>query len=191
MGMFDTILLQQPVLCNNCEAAITSVQTKAFESLLANYRIGDCIAHAEELRIVQETLYCDHCRNFGGQTIYLVVYRGILTAITMDLATAQAELQNFHFEKLILWYHDLYAQMQVAEGERRSIERFLNELHEWYAQGYDKDHDQAEDSGGLRRLFVLNASLFQESANPLDAIARYLTQQKGGDDEMSSDEIGS
>lgn len=58
MGMFDTIIFDRPFPCAKCGAEIRSDQTKAFECTLDDYHIGDCIAHAEEIRIVGDELYC-------------------------------------------------------------------------------------------------------------------------------------
>ena len=54
MGMYDTIHLPEPIDCAACEAHITSTQTKAFDSTLEDYWIGDCVGHAEEIRIARE-----------------------------------------------------------------------------------------------------------------------------------------
>jgi hypothetical protein len=76
MGMFDTILFDQAIPCPKCGAEITSDQTKAFECTLDDYRIGDCVAHAEEIRIVRDELFCGQCQQFTGKSYYLAVYRG-------------------------------------------------------------------------------------------------------------------
>ncbi len=83
MGMFDTVYFENPIACVICQAPIISTQTKAFDCTLDNYRVGDCIAHAEEIRIVREDLHCDACHAFNQQFVYLAVYRGIL----VDIAT--------------------------------------------------------------------------------------------------------
>lgn len=61
MGMFDTIHFEKPIACAVCQAEIPSIQTKAFDCALDDFRIGDCIGHAEEIRIVRESLYCTAC----------------------------------------------------------------------------------------------------------------------------------
>ena len=93
MGMFDTIHFEQPIACVVCQAPILSTQTKAFECTLDNFRIGDCIGHAEEIHIVREGLYCDACHAYDQQFVYLAVYRGILVDIALDLPAAEAQLQ--------------------------------------------------------------------------------------------------
>lgn len=82
MGMFDTIRFESPIACAVCQAPISATQTKAFECLMDDFHIGDCIGHAEELRLVREGLYCDACHAIDQQFVYLAVYRGILVDIT-------------------------------------------------------------------------------------------------------------
>jgi hypothetical protein len=114
MGMFDTIIFDRPIPCAKCGAEIRSDQTKAFECTLDEYRIGDCIAHAEESRIVRDELFCWQCKEFTGTHYYLAVYRGILVGIEQEREAAEALLRSFSFEKLLLWYHDLYRQRERA-----------------------------------------------------------------------------
>jgi len=64
MGMFDTIHFEKPIACAVCQAEIPSIQIKAFDCALDDFRIGDCIGHAEEIRIVRESLYCNACRTY-------------------------------------------------------------------------------------------------------------------------------
>lgn len=172
MGMFDTIHFPQPLTCAACQAGISSTQTKAFENLLEDYHIGDCIGHAEELRIVREGLYCEKCRVFDRQYVYFVVYRGILTDITQDLAEAERQLRSFSFERLLLWYHDQYAR-RIQERERRQeVVRFLRDTREWFAEGHDQ---QPREENRFRTFFFLhNRDTLEQSATPLEAIQEFL-----------------
>jgi len=45
MGIFDTIYFGKAYFCPKCHAKIDSTQTKAFENLLEDYRVGDCASH--------------------------------------------------------------------------------------------------------------------------------------------------
>ena len=146
MGMFDTILFDQPILCPKCGAEITSDQTKAFECTLDEYRIGDCIAHAEEIRVVRDELFCGQCKKFTEKHYYLVVYRGILAGIEEDLENPERRLRTFGFETLILWYHDLYAKLQQALGDTHrahyytQLDRRFPETREKYERAFGERH---------------------------------------------------
>ena len=137
MGMFDTIIFDRPIPCPKCGAEIRSDQTKAFECTLDDYRIGDCIAHAEEIRIVGDELYCEACKAFTTR-YYLAVYRGVLVGIEQEREAAEALLRSFNFEKLLLWYHDLYRKRERARGATHRAEMFMHNVCEWFEGGYDK-----------------------------------------------------
>jgi len=76
--------------------------------MLANYRVSDCIAHAEELCIVRDELFCGQRQVFTDAYYYLAVYRGVLVSIEQKREVAEALPRSFNFAKLFLWYHDRY-----------------------------------------------------------------------------------
>jgi len=176
MGMFDTIHFEKPIPCAACQAQIGSIQTKAFDCALDDFRIGDCVGHAEELRIVRESLFCDACHVLDRQWIYLVVYRGILADIASDLATAEAQLRSFSFERLLLWYHDLYAQRERERRDRCDVEGFLHDVARWYEEGYDQMSHEEREKHWL--LFLRHGSLLESAASPVAAIRAYLDERK-------------
>lgn len=188
MGMFDTVHFPQPLTCVACQAKITSIQTKAFESLMEEYHIGDCIGHAEELRIVREGLYCEGCRVFDRQYVYFVVYRGILTDITLDLPTAENRLREFSFDRLLLWYHDLYAKRIQERAQRHHMERFLHDVRRWFAEGYhlQPQNELPPDKTSTRRrlLFFFHLDILEQSATPLEAIEAFLQQMEDEEGEV-------
>ena len=184
MGMFDTVYFENPIACAVCQAPIASTQTKAFDCTLDHYRVGDCIAHAEEIRIVRENLYCDACHAFNQQFVYLAIYRGILVDIALDLTTAEVQLRTFAFERLILWHHDLYAKCMTARRDRLEVERFLHEMVRWYEEGYDQMPQVEREK---RRMFFLQRSILENATSPLAAIRAYLDQQSESEDSATAD----
>lgn len=95
--MLDTIIFDHPIPCPQCGVEIRSDQTKAFERMLDDYRIGDCVAHAEEIRIVGYDLYCDACKAFTTR-YYLADYRGVLVGIEQERESAEALPRSFNME---------------------------------------------------------------------------------------------
>ncbi len=182
MGMFDTLIFDRPIPCPKCGAEIRSDQTKAFECTLDEYRIGDCVAHAEESRIVRDELFCWQCKAFTGTHYYLAVYRGILVGIEQAREAAEAVLRGFSFEKLLLWYHDLYRQRERARGETHRAETFMRQVCEWFEGDYDKL--APEDRRSL--LFIWNRDILEKSETPLAALHHFLAEReaeaKAGDD---------
>lgn len=179
MGMFDTIHFEQPLVCVACQAPIPATQTKAFECLLDNFHIGDCVGHAEEIRIVREGLYCDACQAIDQQFVYFVVYRGILVDVALDLPAAEAQLRSFSFERLLLWYHDQYAKRMVERRGRWDMERFLHDVVRWYTDGYDKmTQEERDEKPMLALLFFHYRDLLEAAADPVAALRAYLTSRK-------------
>jgi len=128
MGMFDAIVLDRAYECPACGKEIESVQTKEFERTLEDYRVGDCISHAEDIRIVKETLYCEACGALPAGHVYFVVNRGILAGIAGTLKEARDLLNGVNLEKMILWYHDLYGRYVTMRQEGRDYRNFIYEL---------------------------------------------------------------
>ncbi len=119
MGMYDTVLFENPRECPNCGEKVESVQTKKFRKILDTYKVGDCIDHAEETRIAGESIYCRNCSERIDNFVYLVVDRGILVGIADTMEKAEKILAETNKEKLAFMYHDLYNQLR---DERRRKE---------------------------------------------------------------------
>jgi hypothetical protein len=177
MGMFDTIHFEQPLTCSVCQAPIAATQTKAFECLLDDFRIGDCVGHAEEIRIVRERIYCNACRGVYQPSVYFVVYRGILVDVALDLPAAEAQLRSFSFERLILWYHDQYAKRVAERRDRWEVERFLREVVQWYEEGYDQMTPEERDQKPLGLLFLRHRDLLAAAEDPVAAVRAYLAER--------------
>jgi len=175
MGMFDTIYFAQPYTCPICLGKIVSTQTKAFESLLEDYHLKDCISHAEEIRIVREELFCDYCSKHTGLNIYIVVNRGVLLGTPATLEEAQKLMSGLSLEKLILWYHDLYQQYTEEKREKNSLIRFLDDLHKWYGE---KLYEQPDDATMKKFRFFHNLRYLRGASDPVESIERFLTYRK-------------
>jgi hypothetical protein len=168
MGLFDTFRLPSPLPCPACGHPIETVQTKVLERTLNVYGVGDCAAHAEEIRVIRETAFCDACRHDTGIPLYFAIQRGILVGVERDLASAERRLADLNLEKLLLWYHDLWRELAAERHRRHGCEGFLRDLVEWYrAPPEERD----------RKLrWGLTATVLEESRDPLEAVEKYLAQ---------------
>lgn len=175
MGMFDTIVLDRKHPCPHCGSLIDSIQVKAFENALDVYRVKDCVAHAEECRVVKEDLYCDQCRKDAGRYVYLAVERGVLAGMDDTLQEARGIQDDLNLERLILWYHDLYRRLRKEEAETARLERFLGDLSEWFGEGLHRK--RADEANRKRFWFIANRRHLQGSIGPLEAISRFLTSR--------------
>ncbi|MEW6738562.1 MAG: hypothetical protein ACOYU2_07370 [Nitrospirota bacterium] len=177
MGMFDTIYFDKPYLCPKCRAKIASTQTKAFEQALINFHVKDCAAHAEEIRIIKEELFCNKCSRFTGQHVYIAIFRGILAGVADSLQEAKDMVDDMNFEKLILWYHDLYKEYDRTVREKEGVIRFLGSVVEWFEQGrHKKKKDKAGGIGDI--LFLFDREYLKGAKDPLEAIKRFLAAKQ-------------
>lgn len=169
MGMFDTVYFKKPYDCPGCNGKIDSVQVKDFENMLESYHIGDCVGHAEDVRIIKDELYCDKCK-FIGQNVYIAVDRGILIGTSLSLEEARKLLDSMSFEKLALWYHDLYKKFINERIKKNMYWGFLKDLREWYGEKlYEKPPI------GLSALHFWNLRDLKGAKDPLESIERFLT----------------
>lgn len=177
MGLFDTIYFEKPYLCPNCSSKIGFTQTKAFERLLTNFHIKDCISHAEEIEVVKEELHCDKCSEFTGQFVYIAVFRGILVGAADSLQEAQHMLNDMNLEKMLLWYHDLYSKYYAEVRENEGALRFLRNVVEWFEQSrHKKKRNTIKGIGDLPFLF--DKEYLEGAKDHLEAIKRFLAAKQ-------------
>jgi hypothetical protein len=95
--------------------------------------------------------------------------------IALNLPAAEAQLRGFSFERLILWYHDQYAKRVAERRDRWEVERFLRDVVEWYAEGYDRmTQEERAQKPMLSLLFFHNRDLLESAADPVAALRAYL-----------------
>ncbi len=59
MGLFDTVIFDEPKVCSSCGATIDSVQTKSFSPALREYRVEDIVNGSPMLTgVIMEDLFC-------------------------------------------------------------------------------------------------------------------------------------
>jgi len=173
--MFDTIYFDKAYTCPVCQGEIHSVQVKAFENMLEDYHVKDCVGHAEEIKIVKEELFCDNCSKFTGKSVYIVAGRGILLGTAETLEEAKKLLNDLNQEKLVLWYHDLYQRYISERRDKESYEGFLEDLREWYGE---RVHERPETDTEIKRQrlqFIWNWRHLKGALNPVESVERFLT----------------
>jgi hypothetical protein len=184
MGMFDTIYFEKAYTCPNCQGKIDSVQVKAFENMLEDFFVKDCVGHAEEAMILKEELFCDNCSKFVGKDVYIVVDRGILLGTTERLEEAKKLLNELNMEKLLLWYHDLYKRYLREREQKHTYARFLSDVREWYGE---RLYERPETDSGIGQLrFLWNSSHLKGALNLIESIERFITynEMREGLDEL-------
>ncbi|HLC17232.1 MAG TPA: hypothetical protein VJL89_13505 [Thermodesulfovibrionia bacterium] len=173
MGMFDTIYFDNKYICPFCNGEIDHIQVKEFDNTLEDYAIKDCVSHAEDIRIIKDTLYCMKCNKNVDKNIYIVVSRGILSAIADTLEEARLIINEFNKEQLVLWYHDLYKKYKNEQNDKHSYKRFIADLIEWYREGY---HEKRDKDKNFRMItFLWNRKHLQGALSPIEAAERFMT----------------
>lgn len=121
MGMFDTIHVKKPLICPACGAEQFSLQTKQFDSCMADLKIGTFMSGSPTLiGIIKETLWCDACHKAGTQSAhfpaYLIIWHSLLAGVDQDLAKAEARLAGVDRLDIIAWLDE--AQREAARWSR-------------------------------------------------------------------------
>jgi len=181
MGMFDTIHVKTPLICPACRAEVWSLQTKEFDNILANFKVGSVLSGSPVLSgILKETLWCDACYKAGNQEnhspVYLVIWHSLLAGVEQDLAKAEACLAKVDRLDLITWLDE--AQRETNRLQQRFWKLF-NEMTCWHEHctnppASDADNPDAKRQRAFRRFF----SLPDEILNAPDPLAAILEANK-------------
>ncbi len=173
MGMFDTIQFTTPMKCPVCGEGCTSTQTKEFDCVLAEYRVGALLSGSAVLSgIIKESVWCDNCHKAGGRTewdIFLVVWHSVLAGVEQDLAKAEARLAGVDRLDLIGWLDE--AQRE-SEQWRHRYWKLFNDITKWRDHLARKDEPEPSGEGAeKRRAFRRFFDLPDEILNAPDPLA--------------------
>lgn len=176
MGMFDTIHLKKPLHCPDCGIEVFSLQTKHFDSCLADFKIGSILSGSPVLiGIIKETLWCNACYKAGKQPaespVYLVVWHSLLAGVEQDLAKAEACLAAVDRLDLIAWLDEA---QRDAERWSRNYHKLFSDVSRWHEHltrppEPEPTGREAERHRVLRRFFSLPEEILT-APDPLAAI---------------------
>ncbi len=171
--MFDTVHLREPLACATCGAKIDSVQTKEFDCVLADLRIGSVISGSSiRTGIIKDWAYCMEChkakRSDNRTDFFMVVWHSILVGIETTEGAAEKRLAAVDRLDLIGWLEE------AQRGEEKWKGRFYglhNELSRWH--DYLEKQKRPPESGEEKRprfSFFEPPEEIRESADPILAI---------------------
>jgi len=181
MGMFDTIRLEEPLLCPECGAAHAEIQTHEFDEIMTVYGIGSVVSCASvHSGILKERLWCNDCHKAGKEgssPVYLVIWHSVLAAVEQDLDRAEARLREVDRLDLIGWLND--AQRRADLWQRRYYSLF-GDVRKWQehlarlarpepAADGDEDPEATSRRRAFHRFFELPDEILQ-APDPLAAI---------------------
>jgi hypothetical protein len=189
MGMFDTIHLKKPLICPDCGTEEISIQTKHFDSCMADFKIGSVLSGSPiVIGIINETLWCNACHQAGKQPaespVYLVVWHSLLAGVEQDLAKAEARLAAVDRLDLIAWLDE--AQRDAARWARNYHKLFsdVSRCHEHLTRRTKPEltGPEAERHRDFRRFFSLPDEILS-APDPLAAILAANKQAGDGAEE--------
>ncbi|MCF7948416.1 MAG: hypothetical protein K9M94_07495, partial [Spirochaetia bacterium] len=129
MGIFDTVILDEPKVCSSCGATIDSIQTKSFSSALREYRVGDIVGGSPMLTgVVREDLFCSSC-NSVSQEVYFSIWHTLLAGV-YDTAD-DAEERLLHIDRAELMDF-IVRHQKKAETWHVRFARLYGDLKNWY-----------------------------------------------------------
>lgn len=176
MGLFDTIIFEEPKLCSSCGAKIDSVQTKAFDPALLEYRVGDVVCGSPLLSgVIREDLFCNACNSMTG-VVYLAIWHTLLAGVYDTAEEAETRIQ--HVDRAELLDYIARHQKQAWTWHNR-FSRLFGDLRNLYDYQHEKEEaregsqDQPEDAstaGKIRDLRFFRINEIVSAEDPLAAL---------------------
>lgn len=187
MGLFDTVIVDPPFLCDRCGATL-EIQTKEFDPGMSTYRIGSIISSSPVIAgVVKDSLFCSACHSAGrtaSDPLYFVIWHHILAGVERTEEAAVARLASVDRLDLIAWLD----QAQRGEREwRQRFRRFYRDVELWHEH---LEHENAQlaaasapgetdgDSEAPARAPFRFFQLSDEILNSPDPLAEILSQHK-------------
>lgn len=184
MGIFDTLVLDPPLVCPRCGTVHASLQTHLLDSRLSTYRPGmivpGCPVH---MGILKESIWC--CpREEGSENqsleVWIVIWHGIYAGSSLDAKAAERRLNDIDRLDLLNWLDMM--QKSSAEWRRRfhSLSADLRDLLEWRA---DEGAEKGRGEGGKHRSFDFHRlpEEIRKDPDPLRRILERYEPQDGSD----------
>ena len=182
MGMFDTVILNVPLVCPVCGGKESSHQTHAFEDVMATYRIGSVVRGGVLTGIIHETFWCSDCYKAENadkkaeSPVYLIVWHSVLVGVEQDLARAEARLASVDRLDLIGWLDEA---QRKEDRWRRNFYGLLRDVERWHEHLEEQKNpepvpegetlEQTQRRTSLRRLWGLPEEVLS-APDPLAAI---------------------
>ncbi|HUX39670.1 MAG TPA: hypothetical protein VMV83_00770 [Rectinemataceae bacterium] len=178
MGIFDTLVLDPPLVCPRCGAVHASLQTKLLDSSLSTYRPGmivpGCPVH---MGVLKENIWC--CPREEGSDnqsldVWIVIWHGIYAGSFLDAETAERRLNGVDRLDLLSWL-DMMQKSSAGWRKRfHGLSADLRDMLEWRA---DENAKEAKGKGGKRRSFDFHR-LPEEIRKDPDPLRRILERNE-------------
>jgi hypothetical protein len=172
MGLFDTIFFEEPKICSSCGAKIDSVQTKAFDPALLEYRVGDVVSGSPLLSgVIREDLFCNGC-NTMTQAVYLAIWHTLLVGVYDTEEEAEARITKVDRAELL----DYIARHQKQSWTwHNRFSRLFGDLRNLYDYQHELEEEgeiaaNTETVGKIRNLRFFRIKEILDTKDPLAAL---------------------
>ncbi|HCM28516.1 MAG: hypothetical protein A2Z99_01215 [Treponema sp. GWB1_62_6] len=149
MGLFDTLILDPPLVCPRCGKAHESMQTKLFDSSMSTYRPGmivpGCPVHTGILK--DHTWCCPTEHDEHGQLdVWIIIWHGVFADYALDTDTAELRLAGMDRLDLLDWLDRM--QKTALEWKNR-YHALYRDLSDWveYRDLPEEDRAPPEEAG--------------------------------------------
>lgn len=109
--------------------------------------------------------------------------RGILIGVVDSLEQGKHLLNELNFEKLVLWYHDMYKRHTRERREKNTCYLFLSEVVEWYRK---KQHELPGEK--IKAVLWRNIDYLKGATGPLESIERFVKDRQAAENEKDDEE---
>jgi hypothetical protein len=179
MGMFDTIVFDQPIACKHCGALVNSTQTKQFDSIMDTFMIGDILPGQVVTGVIKESLFCDHPayeKNkkppYFDQDIFLAVWHHVLVGVHESYETAEQASIHFGIGDLRLLYDRVSEDRDKAIHHAGQLEAFLRQYAEFMA--LPETEKQSILDGGEKGILGIHWIWYRDFLKQPDPVKAFL-----------------
>jgi hypothetical protein len=188
MGIFDTLILDPPLVCPRCGKAHESMQTKVFDSSMSTYRPGmivpGCPVHSG---ILKDYIWCcpTDSDEHGRLDVWIMFWHGVLAGYSLDIGSAERRLSTLDRLDLLDWLDSMQKTTLTWSNRYHALYRDLSDWIEYRdmpAEEKAPSETAGKDKAPRFRRSLLMIRLPEEVRNDPDPLRRIL-ERNGMDSE--------
>ncbi len=174
MGMFDTIMLDEGLVCPVCGHEETSIQTHELGNSLDTYRVGMILPYCPVMTgVIREQFYCSkghHKEQEKSPDIYLVIWHTILVGVLWTEGEADRLLQSVDRLNLVEWLGQMQKQAQQWQKKYNLLRSDLERWHKYVTaqqEGQPAQEGEKTDRHSAWKIFCLPDEEIRNAEDPL------------------------
>ena len=175
MGLFDTLVMEPPLICPRCGTVHQSIQTKNLESSMSTYRPGMLIPMCPvHTGLLNEWTYCypksadDDDRTLK---VWIIIWHGVYAGHALDLDTASRKLDGLDRLDILAW---LDRMQKTALEWRNRYNALYSDIRDWLELRDMKPQTAGSGEGRDRFRELLASRIPEEIRKDPDPLRRLL-----------------